>query len=97
MIIQNHIINPEVPSPLKSLKKPEKKFPVIKTNSIPNPIYPLLGSNSINSLMPKDEFRKRTVLSVVKEKKDKDINELLKGHENIVEEKKIFKINSEFI
>jgi len=78
------LINPSVPNNLIPTK--QRKVKIQASNLKTNSIYPLINSGQMNNLMPKEDT-KRTVLSqVVDEKTDADIQELLKGHKNIIEE-----------
>lgn len=55
-----------------------------------NPIYPLMTSPEFTNLLPVQN-EKKEYHQIIDEKTDTDINELLKGHKSILEEKKTLK------
>ena len=78
------IINPDVPNPYINKKTNRTKV----NNIISNPIYPLFDSK-LNNLIIREEIPKRKIVhNDEDEKEDDHIKELLKGHKNIIINKK---------
>ena len=86
------LINP-APSPIIISKPISTPITQPKSNLIQNPIYPILNSKTLTKLVLPAKILRVVIPPIVNEKKDADIQELLKGHKNVVEnETKIIKI-----